>query len=100
MPAGTAIAIVAKKFESKSSHAPYAPTRRPNAMRIHEYDDPASGATRDRYENAIATHSMIAESTSNADGAAYPAAATIGPMVDASEYAGPMEAEASTEMSK
>ncbi len=100
MPAGTAIAIVAKKFESSSSHAPYAPMRRPNAMRIHEYDEPASGATREKYENEIAMQNMIAESTISATGAPNPAAKTIGPIVDASEYAGPIDADANTEMSK
>ena len=61
---------------------------------------PHSGATRERYENDTAMQSMIAESTKSASGAPKPAATTIGPIVDASEYAGPIEAEASTEISK
>ena len=45
-------------------------------------------------------HNMMPESTMSADGAAYPATATIGPIVDANEYAGPIEADANTETSK
>ena len=44
--------------------------------------------------------SMIADSAIRAHGAANPAAATTGPIVDASEYAGPIEADASTVTSK
>ncbi len=69
-------------------------------MRIHEYDDPAFGATRESIANAIAMQSMIAPREKSASGAPLPAAATIGPIVDASEYAGPIDADASTEMSK
>ena len=69
-------------------------------MRIHEYDDPAFGATRDSIANETAMHNMIAESDVSANGANAPAAATIGPIVDASEYAGPIDADASTDTSK
>jgi len=69
-------------------------------MAIHEYEDPALGETRDNIANDTAMHSMIADSAPSASGAAAPAAATIGPMVDASEYAGPIDADASTETSK
>src|SRR5690242_3917400 len=100
MPAGTAVAIVAKKFDRISSHAPYAPTRPPNAMRIHEYEEPAFGATRESCANATAMQSIIAETESSESGAKAPAAATIGPIVDARLYAGPMEADDSTEISK
>jgi hypothetical protein len=69
-------------------------------MRIHEYDEPALGAIRDSIENDTAMHSMIAESEISDSGAAEPAAATTGPIVAANEYAGPIDADASTEMSK
>ena len=45
-------------------------------------------------------HSMIPTSTSNAVGAKKPAATTIGPIVDAKLYAGPIDAEESAEISK
>jgi hypothetical protein len=54
-------------------------------MRIHEYDEPAFGAIRESIENETAMHNMIAESEMSASGAALPAAATTGPIVDASE---------------
>ena len=72
----------------------------PNSIRIHEYDDPAFGATLDSIENDTAMQSMIPESDASASGAAAPATATIGPIVDASEYAGPIDADASTVTSK
>src|SRR5262249_9062797 len=69
-------------------------------MRIHEYDDPALGATRGSMANETAMHSMSAESDVSASGENAPAAATTGPIVDASEYAGPIDADARTETSK
>lgn len=44
--------------------------------------------------------SMIPVIATSAAGAAAPPAATIGPAVEASEYAGPIEADESTETSK
>jgi hypothetical protein len=55
---------------------------------------------RESIENDTAMHNIIAESAMRASGAALPAAATTGPIVDASEYAGPIDADASTEISK
>ena len=72
----------------------------PNDLRIQEYEEPASGAIRESIEKEIAMQSMIAESVTKESGANEPAAATTGPIVEASEYAGPIEADASTMMSK
>lgn len=58
------------------------------------------GATRDNMANDTAMHNMIAERDVNASGANAPAAATTGPIVDANEYAGPIDADASTDTSK
>jgi hypothetical protein len=45
-------------------------------------------------------HSMIAETVTSESGAKVPAAATIGPIVDARLYAGPIDADESTDRSK
>jgi hypothetical protein len=45
-------------------------------------------------------HNMIADPERSDNGANAPAAATIGPIVDARLYAGPIDADESTEISK
>lgn len=68
-------------------------------MQIHEYDEPALGQRRERRAKATATQSIMAVRTSSESGENAPAEATIGPMVAARLYAGPIAAEESTERS-
>jgi hypothetical protein len=43
VPAGTAVATIAKMFATMRTQAAYAPAAEPNAARTHEYDEPAVG---------------------------------------------------------